>query len=525
MNKPLLDIKNLSISITTADNLAFPVTDIDLKMYPGRTVALVGESGSGKSILARSIMGLLPQVARISAGSIDFAGQNIEKIGDEQFRFLRGSELGIIFQEPMSSLNALHTVEQQVGEVLRVHQKMDRQKVRDRVLSMLELVGIDNPDKRLSSRPHELSGGQRQRVAIAMALINNPKLLIADEPTTALDVAMQQQVLDLLASLQKRLNTAILLISHDLKMVGDVADIVYVMHSGKIVEHGPIRKVLESPRHEYTRLLLGAGQRSRPAPLPEKSCDPPLLDLAGVNVRFGLQKNIFGREKSWLKAVQNVSFSLGRGECLGLVGESGCGKSTLARAILGLLPWEGQIKFRGQNIRKMKGRRLRKARCDLQTVFQDPFASLNPRMIVADIITEGPRAHFSISREEKNVLAMTALEEVGLDPGMCSRYPNEFSGGQRQRIAIARAIVMKPDLIILDEPTSSLDRSLQFQTIALLKKLQLKHEMAYLFITHDLELVKIFCHNVVVMKSGKIVEAGSVSDVFSTPQDPYTSRI
>ncbi|ROR32507.1 ABC transporter ATP-binding protein [Inmirania thermothiophila] len=523
---PLLDVRNLSVRFEPPG--AEPVDavrGVSFRLERGETLALVGESGSGKSVTALSILQLLPYpTARHPSGSIRFRGEELVGAPEPVLRAIRGDRIGIVFQEPMTSLNPLHTVEKQIGETLRIHRGMGPRAVRARVLELLALVGIDDPEARLSAYPHQLSGGQRQRVMIAMALANEPDLLIADEPTTALDVTIQAQILDLLKALQRRLGMALLLITHDLGVVRRMAERVCVMKDGEIVERGATAEVLSRPRHPYTQRLLASEPGGTPPPAPPQA--PVLLEARDLRVRFPLGRSLLGRARRHLEAVAGVSIRLRAGHTLGVVGESGSGKTTLALALLRLERSRGEIRFRDRPLQGLGSRALRPLRREMQIVFQDPFGSLNPRMSVGQIVEEGLRAHrIGADAAERERRVIEALEEVGLDPEARHRYPHEFSGGQRQRIAIARAMVLRPRLVVLDEPTSALDRSVQAQIIELLLRLQQRHGLAYLFISHDLKVVRALAHEIVVMRAGRIVEHGPAAEVFERPAADYTRRL
>ncbi|OSQ43879.1 ABC transporter ATP-binding protein [Thalassospira sp. MCCC 1A01428] len=518
----LLDVSNLAVRFGSVD----AVRGVSFRMQRGETLALVGESGSGKSVTAMSILQLLPYPrAMHPAGSILFDGQEMVGAPERTLRQIRGNRISMIFQEPMTSLNPLHNVEKQIGEVLLLHKGLRGAKARERILELLDLVGIPDPKSRLRSLPHELSGGQRQRVMIAMALANDPELLIADEPTTALDVTIQAQILQLLRDLQNRLGMALLLITHDLQIVKKMADQVCVMKDGEIVEFGDNTRLFEQPRHPYTRRLLDAVPSGQARPLPDNAQE--LLQTGDIHVRFPIgKKGILGRPEYYLDAVDGVSVSVRQGETLGIVGESGSGKTTLALAILRLLHSKGDIRFDGQDVRAREGAQLRALRRDMQVVFQDPFGSLSPRMSVAQIVGEGLEIHQpELGRAEREDRIAQALLEVDLPESALHRYPHEFSGGQRQRISIARALVLKPRFMVLDEPTSALDMSVQAQIVELLRDLQMRHNMAYLFISHDLKVVRALSHRVMVMKSGKLVESGAADQIFDHPQHVYTKQL
>lgn len=520
--KPLLEIRDLAVSF--GDVVA--LRDVSFSMARGETMALVGESGSGKSVTALSILQLLPYPhAAHPSGSIKFDGQEMVGADERVLRKIRGNRISMIFQEPMTSLNPLHNIEKQIGEVLLLHKGLRGAQARERILELLDLVGIPDPASRLKALPHELSGGQRQRVMIAMALANEPELLIADEPTTALDVTIQAQILELLLDLQKRFGMALLLITHDLQIVQKMARSVCVMKDGEIVERGTGHGLFENPQHAYTRKLLAAVPGGQAPALPDGAAE--LLETSNIRVRFPIgRKGILGRPERYLDAVDHISLTLRQGETLGIVGESGSGKTTLAMAILRLLKSEGDIRFAGEDIRQFTGADLRKLRRDMQVVFQDPFGSLSPRMSIAQIVGEGLEIHEpNLGRKEREARIAEALEEVDLPQNAMDRYPHEFSGGQRQRISIARALVLKPRFIVLDEPTSALDMSVQAQIVDLLRDLQARHKMAYLFISHDLRVVRAMAHRVMVMQGGRLVESGTASDVFDRPQQPYTKAL
>lgn len=521
MNDSVLTINHLSIRFAQNVGETVAVKDASLSVRKGEMVALVGESGSGKSLTALSILKLLPNHASMN-GSIQFQGEELVQADEKKLHQLRGHKIGVIFQEPMTSLNPLHTVEKQISEVLFVHQGLSKATARERTLELLQLVGIPEPETRLASYPHELSGGQRQRIMIAMALANAPELLIADEPTTALDVTLQAQILDLIKSLQQRLGLAVLLISHDLTLVRRYADRVVVMQAGMTVEDNETELIFSAPQHEYTRHLLSAEPEGLPASV--TSNEEPILDIRNLSVRFPRHKNWPWQKQTYFTAVDNISLTLRPGETLGIVGESGSGKSTLAFALLRLLPAEGHIVFMGQSLLTMKQKALRPIRRHLQIVFQDPYGSLSPRMTIADIIGEGLTVQ-GVPAAERDSAVCHALNDVQLDPELRHRYPHEFSGGQRQRIAIARALVLQPRLIVLDEPTSALDRTVQKQIVELLRDLQQKHGFSYLFISHDLAVVRALCHRVLVMQGGKEVESQENAVLFSTPREPYTQKL
>jgi len=523
MTKPLLEIKNLGVSFRTPDGVFEAVKGASFSIQKGETMALVGESGSGKSVTALSVMQLLPYpLAGHPAGSsINFDGQELVGAPDSFMRTIRGKRIGMIFQEPQSSLNPLHSIERQVGEVLRLHQGMDKDKARTRVMELLDMVGLPRMKERLHAYPHELSGGQRQRVMIAMALANNPDLLIADEPTTALDVTIQAQILELLEDLKKELDMALLLITHDLTIVEKMADNVCVMKNGAIVEQKEGKKLFANPEHAYTKMLLSAQPKAKP---PQRQEGPAVLEAKNIKVHFPRKKTFFGKTSEWVKAVDGVSVTCRAGQTIGVVGESGSGKSTLGYALLRLTNLtDGTISFKGEDITKHDRKEMRPLRRKMQIVFQDPFGSLSPRMSVQNIIGEGLQVHHpDIEEEDRAERVVQALREVGLDPDTRHRYPHEFSGGQRQRISIARAMVLKPEFVVLDEPTSALDLSVQAQIVDLLRELQEKYNLAYMFISHDLRVVRAMAHEVLVMRDGQIVESGPGSQIFDAPQQDYT---
>ncbi|MEM6712734.1 MAG: ABC transporter ATP-binding protein [Pseudomonadota bacterium] len=522
---PLLSVKDLSIAFRSGDTVNQVVHNVSFDVSAGETVALVGESGSGKSVSALSVLQLLPYpAASHPSGSITFDGQELLGADDKALRSVRGNEISMIFQEPMSSLNPLHTVERQVGEVLQVHQGLRENAARARTLELLDRVGIKQPETRLKSYPHQLSGGQRQRVMIAMALANTPKLLIADEPTTALDVTVQAQILRLLVELQHELGMAMLFITHDLGIVRRLATHVNVMQGGRVVETGPVSSVFSKPEHSYTRMLISTEPSG--APKTDPSARDASLQAEGLKVWFPVKKGVFRRTVDHIKAVDGVDLKIRQGETLGIVGESGSGKTTLGLALLRLAESRGVIRFKGDDISHHSIKQMRPLRSDLQVVFQDPYGSLSPRMAVSDIIEEGLLIHHpQMSFTERDAAIVQALEEVGLDPETRFRYPHEFSGGQRQRISIARALVLKPRVILLDEPTSALDMSVQAQVVDLLRGLQEKHDLAYLFISHDLKVVRALSHRILVLKDGRVVEAGTRDEIFDAPKQDYTREL
>ncbi len=526
MTETLLEIKNLSVDFKIPDGVFRAVDGVSFSVNQGQTVALVGESGSGKSVTALSILQLL-SYATASHGaesSILFEGEEIVGRSTADMQMIRGQKIGMIFQEPLTALNPLHSVERQIAETLFLHQGMNKKQARERVLELLELVGLEQLSARLGAYPHELSGGQRQRVMIAMALANNPSLLIADEPTTALDVTVQAQILELLLDLKERLGMALLLITHDLSVVEKMADHICVMQHGKLVEQGVRQVVFDKPAHGYTNKLLNTRPAGVPSPIPDDA--EILLDAADIKVYFPTKKNLIGKVTDWVKAVDGISLQAKTGQTIGVVGESGSGKSTLGLALLKLLKCEGRVVFQGRDVNALSPRALRDMRSDMQIVFQDPFGSLSPRMSVGQIIAEGLRVHQpAISVEERDAMVCRALEDVQMDPEVRDRYPHEFSGGQRQRVSIARALVLQPKFIILDEPTSALDVSVQAEIVDLLRDLQAKHALTYIFISHDLRVVKAMAHELIVMKDGKVVESGTAVDVFDNPQHEYTKAL
>jgi ABC-type microcin C transport system duplicated ATPase subunit YejF len=520
---PILQVRGLDVSFATHDGTVRAVKGVDLDVFPGETVAIVGESGSGKSQAMMGIMGLLASNGR-ATGSALYRDQELIGLSERRLNRIRGEKITMIFQEPMTSLDPLYRIGRQIAEPLIHHRNMSRKAARSRAIELLELVGIPNPAQRIDSYPHELSGGQRQRVMIAMALANDPDILIADEPTTALDVTIQAQILELLADLQKRLGMAIVFITHDLGIVRKIADRVYVMRLGEVVETGETGRIFSAPKNPYTRMLLAAEPTGRKAPPPASA--PTLLEGRDICVIFRLGGGWLSGEAAEIRAVDGISLKLRQGQTIGIVGESGSGKSTLGRALLRLLPTDGVVRFRDRDISGLDKRALRPLRKELQVVFQDPFGSLSPRMTVGQVVTEGLLVHEpELSGRDRDRRAIAALEEVGLDPAMRNRYPHEFSGGQRQRIAIARAIILKPKVLVLDEPTSALDRSVQKQIVELLRELQRQHDLSYFFISHDLAVVRAMSDYIVVMKDGKIVEEGPTESIFDRPEQPYTKTL
>ena len=523
--EPLLSIKDLSVTFQVPGDDIDAVRGVSFDIAAGETVALVGESGSGKSVTALSILQLLPYpVAFHPSGSIIFKDEELIGANGDRLQRVRGGQIAMIFQEPMTSLNPLHSIEKQIGEALILHKGLAAKACRDRVLDLLDLVGVHNAAQRMSAYPHELSGGQRQRVMIAMALANEPDLLIADEPTTALDVTLQAQILELLAKLQRKLGMAVLFITHDLAVVEKIADRVCVMNEGKIVETGKIKSLFKKPKHTYTKKLLDAEPKG--IKTPTKKGAPVVLEGDGIKVWFPIKKGVMRRTVDHVRAVDGISLKIREGETVGVVGESGSGKTTLGMALLRLQSSEGAIQFFGRGLQGLKNKEIRPLRREMQVVFQDPFGSLSPRMSVGQIIEEGLLVHgIGDGSREREQLVIDVLEEVDLDPDSLNRYPHEFSGGQRQRIAIARAMVLRPRFVVLDEPTSALDRSVQAQIVDLLRQLQTRHKLAYLFISHDLKVVRALSDHVIVMRAGKVVEEGSVQTIFDAPKEPYTRAL
>jgi len=521
----LLEVNELSVAFKHGQHETLAVDRVSFEIKKGETVALVGESGSGKSVTALSVLKLLPYPsARHPTGTIHFKGQHLLHLPEAEIRHVRGNDITIIFQEPMTSLNPLHTIEKQIGEILLLHSGLTGQAARERTIELLSQVGIPDPQMRLKSYPHQLSGGQRQRVMIAMALANEPDLLIADEPTTALDVTVQAQILNLLKELQRRLGMAMLFITHDLGIVRKLADTVCVMKEGKIVETGPVERVFTAPVHPYTRALLAAEPKPDPAPVCAGA--PVVIQTKDLKVWFPIKRGVMRRAVGYIKAVDGVSIEVRQGETLGIVGESGSGKTTLGLAILRLVSSDGPIVFLGSTIAGLTFRQMRPFRRHMQIVFQDPYGSLSPRMSVSDIIEEGLGVHApNLSRAEREQRVIRALLDVGLDPNTRFRYPHEFSGGQRQRIAVARAIVLEPTFVVLDEPTSALDMLIQAQIVDLLRALQKRRNLTYMFISHDLRVVAALACRLLVMRHGKVVEEGPAAEVFARPKSPYTQAL
>lgn len=521
---PLLSIEHLDIAFRQQGALSTVVHDLSLQISPGETLALVGESGSGKSVMALSVLRLLrSQSVVYPRGDILFEGQSLLHASEPALRKIRGDRIAMIFQEPMVSLNPLHTLEKQLAEVLALHRGMRREAARGEIINCLDRVGIAQAASRLGDFPHQLSGGERQRVMIAMAILTQPKLLIADEPTTALDVSVQAQILALLQELKDELGMAMLFITHNLRIVRAIADNVAVMKAGRCVEFNRREALFTAPQHAYTRQLLLAEPRGNPRPV--KADSPVLLRVENLAVGFPVRRGLLRRTVSIKQALQPLSFTLRRGESLGLVGESGSGKSTTGLALLRLLHSEGSIEFDGQPLHQFSRREMLPFRSRIQVVFQDPYSALNPRLNVMQIIAEGLKVHKKLNEKQREEQVIKAMEEVGLDPLTRHRYPTEFSGGQRQRIAIARALILQPELVILDEPTSSLDKSVQAQILDILHRLQQRHGLSYLFISHDLQVVRSLCHQLIVLQGGKVVEQGECETLFTRPEQAYTRKL
>ncbi len=525
MTEPLLAVHDLSVAFHSSGRQTLVVDRVSFDVGKGETVALVGESGSGKSVTALSILKLLPYpAAEHPSGSVIFKGQDLLKASERDMRRVRGDDITIVFQEPMSSLNPLHTIEKQIGEILLLHRGLTGAAARARIIEVLTQVGIPDPESRLGAYPHQLSGGQRQRVMIAMALANEPDLLIADEPTTALDVTVQAQIIELLKDVKKRLGMSLLFITHDLGIVRKIADRVCVMKDGKIVEQGAVEQVFSAPQHPYTRALLAA--EPKPDPAPPQPDAPMVLQTDDLKIWFPIKRGVLRKVVGHIKAVDGISIELRKGETLGVVGESGSGKTTLGLAILRLISSDGPIVFMGNKLQGLRFKEMRPFRRDMQIVFQDPYGSLSPRLSVAEIIKEGLNVHHrDLPESQRNERVIQALTDVGLDPSTCSRFPHEFSGGQRQRIAVARAVVLEPTFVVLDEPTSALDMLIQAQMVDLLRDLQKRRNLTYLFISHDLRVVAALASRLVVMRHGKVVESGNAADLFKNPQTDYTRAL
>src|SRR6201990_2941465 len=525
INQPLLAVRDLSVAFHQGGATTLAVDKVSFQIKRGECVALVGESGSGKSVSALSILKLLPYPnASHPSGSIRFKAPELIDQSEQQMREIRGSDISIIFQEPMTSLNPLHTIEAQIMEIMQLHNPVSNSTARARTLELLRQVGIPEPETRLKSYPHQLSGGQRQRVMIAMALANEPDLLIADEPTTALDVTVQAQILALLAEIRARLGMSLLFITHDLGIVRRIADVVCVMNGGKIVEQGPVEQVFTAPKHPYTRALLAA--EPKPGPAPPRPESPVMISADDLKVWFPVKRGLLRSPVGHIKAVDGVSLAVRKGETLGVVGESGSGKTTLGLALLRLISSDGPIVFLGNDIQGLRFKAMRPFRRDMQIVFQDPFGALSPRMSVGDIVAEGLTVHQSaLSEAEREARVVKALNDVGMDPATRFRYPHEFSGGQRQRISIARAVVLEPNFVVLDEPTSALDMLFQAQMVDLLRELQRKRDLTYMFISHDLRVVASLASHLIVMRLGKVVEEGPASELFKNPKSDYTRAL
>jgi microcin C transport system ATP-binding protein len=516
--KQILAIENLSVYF--GKNKA--VKNVSLTIRKGETVALVGESGSGKSVTALATVSLINQSADIT-GSVKYCGKEIINTSNKDLRKIRGNDISFIFQEPMTSLNPLHTIERQLSESLKLHQGLKGSKVTEKILDLLSKVGIDEAHRKISNYPHQLSGGQRQRIMIAMALANKPDLLIADEPTTALDVTIQAQILELLANIQKSEGMGMLFITHDLSVVRRIADRVCVMKDGEIVEAGATNEIFSSPNHEYTKKLLNAEPSGFPKPIKSNAFE--IINIKNLKVWFPIVKGLLRKVVGNVKAVNDASLSIAQGETLGIVGESGSGKTTLALAIMRLISSKGQITFMGNKLDGLTNKQLKPFRRDIQMVFQDPYGSLSPRFTIEQIISEGLDVHNLDKGQNRRAMVENILIEVGLEKDMIDRYPHEFSGGQRQRIAIARAMILKPKLLILDEPTSALDMTVQVQIVKLLRDLQIKYGLAYLFISHDLRVIRALSHKVIVMYNGNIVETGTNKEIFESPKSNYTKEL
>ena len=518
----VLSVENLAISFRQDGQEIAAVRGVSFTVGKGETVAIVGESGSGKSVTALATVGLLGDNARVS-GSVRYGTQEMVGADERALRRVRGNDISFIFQEPMTSLNPLHTIERQLSESIELHQGLSGQAVRDRILDLLTKVGIRDPESRLGAFPHQLSGGQRQRVMIAMALANGPELLIADEPTTALDVTIQAQILELLAELKAREGMSLLFITHDLGIVRRIADRVCVMKNGEIVEQGPTEAIFAAPQHPYTRMLLAAESTGLPAPVPDGA--EVVAETEALRIWFPIHRGLLKRTVGYVKAVNAATLSVRAGETVGIVGESGSGKTTLALAVMRLIRSEGRIVFLGRDIQGLSQGQMRPLRRDMQIVFQDPYGSLSPRMTAEQIIAEGLGVHGVEPGQDRHEMVAAIMREVGLDPATMGRYPHEFSGGQRQRIAIARALILKPRLMVLDEPTSALDMTVQVQIVELLRDLQRKYGLAYLFISHDLKVVRAMAHKVMVMQNGDVVEAGPAATIFDAPREKYTQTL
>lgn len=520
--KPLLEIHNLCVTFHQDGHKIKALKGVSLNINKGEAVALVGESGSGKSITALSVLGLVSGQPK-STGSVLFKERELMGKNDSYLQKLRGSAVGFIFQEPMTSLNPLHTIERQVGEMFKLHQNLKANALREHVIESLEAVNLDNIEKHLFAYPHQLSGGQRQRVMIAMALANNPDLLIADEPTTALDVTTQAGILSMISDLCAQKKMSLLFVTHDLKIVQKMADRIYIMNEGAIVEEGKTVDIFSHPKKPYTKALINAKPQKTPQKISLSVHE--ILSVKNLEVKLPIKRGFLQRVIGYVNPVHKISFSLHAGETLGIVGESGSGKTTLAMAVLRLISSQGTITLNGQAIHNIPARALRPLRSNMQIVFQDPYGSLSPRMNIHEIVSEGLKIYNPKDSRTREEITIKALEDVGLDGSVLTRYPHEFSGGQRQRIAIARALVLNPALLILDEPTSALDRTVQARVVDLLHELQKKYQMAYIFISHDLEIIRAVSHKIIVMKDGKVIESGATSDIFNSPEKPYTQAL
>ena len=521
---PVLTIEELSVAFQNGNTESIVVDSVNLELFKGKTTALVGESGSGKSVTAHSILKLLPYPkASHPSGKIFYNKKDLLQLEDNELRNIRGSKISMIFQEPMTALNPLHTVEKQISEVLMKDPDCKRSEIHERVVNLLQQVQIQEPQQKLKAHPHQLSGGQRQRVMIAMALANDPDILIADEPTTALDVTVQREILDLLKALQKQRGLSILLITHDLSIVRYFSDYVSVMHEGTIIETGTVNHIFKRARKPYTKSLINSDPQGEPITVSEDS--PTSISTKDLTVAYPLQKNWFGKAIRFFYPLKKASLEVPQGTTLGIVGESGSGKSTLAQAILRLIPSTGEIKINEFSVNDLPSRSLRPFRRHIQIVFQDPFSSLSPRMTVSEIIAEGLLVHGEIKKKEIEERVVNVMTEVGLNPDHRHRYPHEFSGGQRQRISIARALILNPQVVILDEPTSALDRSVQLQVINLLRDLQKDRGLTYLFISHDFEVIRAISHNIIVMRHGEILESGPTKTILESPNDDYTRTL
>ena len=524
MPETILEVNNLTVDIPVPSGMLHAVQGVSFSVGRGETLCIVGESGCGKSLTSLAIMDLLPSKAVRKADRLMLEGEDLQAATEPRMADIRGNNMGMIFQEPMTSLNPLHTVEKQINEVLFIHKGLNRVAARARTVDLLKLVGLADAESRLGAYPHELSGGQRQRVMIAMALANEPKLLIADEPTTALDVTIQAQILELLRDLQAKFGMAILFITHDLGVVRKMATRVCVMHGGEIVEQAPVAQIFDAPQHDYTKHLLAAEPSG--APLKPAADAPWIMKADNLKVWFPIKAGLLRRTVDYIRAVDGITIDVKQGQTVGVVGESGSGKTTLGLALLRLISSDGPIEFEGRQIDGLRSAEMRPLRREMQVVFQDPYGSLSPRMSIAQIIEEGLKVHdLGATPAERDAMIVQAMTEVGLDPATRNRYPHEFSGGQRQRVAIARAIVLKPHFVVLDEPTSALDRSVQAQIIDLLRDLQARHKLAYLFISHDLKVVRAISDQVVVMRNGKVVEQGPAEQIFDDPREDYTKAL